>query len=287
MQRFVLIGCGYTGSRLARRLPGPVRAFTGSAASAATLADAGIAAASWDLDRGPLEIDVAGAILFHLAPPPGGGATDPRTRTLLDSLCGLPDRMVYMSTTGVYGDAQGGPVDEDTPPAPSSGRASARLDAESSVRGWCGARGVPWTILRVPGIYGPGRLPLERLRRGDPSLRESEAGPGNRIHVDDLVSACVAAATVPAAADRIYNVGDGSHASSTEYFATVARLAGLPPPPTVSLSEARARLSPTAFSYLAESRRVDTRRMREELGLSPRYANLEAGIRASLGIPTP
>jgi nucleoside-diphosphate-sugar epimerase len=134
----------------------------------------------------------------------------------------------------------------------------------------------------VPGIYGPGRLPLERIRRGDPVIVESEAGPGNRIHVDDLVSVCIAAGAKPAAANRIYNVGDGNHASTTAYFAAVARLAGIPEPARVSREEARLRLSPGTWSFLGASRRVNTARMRRELGVALRYEDLEEGIRASL-----
>jgi nucleoside-diphosphate-sugar epimerase len=286
MPDFAIIGCGYVGARLARRLPGPVAAVTGSAASAARLRESGIAAEACDLDRLPagaqLPIEAGGVVLFYLSPPPGDGPVDTRLRACLAALPGVPARFVYMSTTGVYGDAGGGSVDEDLPLAPRMDRARARADAETAVRDWCQLRGAPWVTLRVPGIYGPERLPLERLRRGDPVLAESEAGPGNRIHVDDLVSVCLSAATAPAAVNRVYNVGDGNHASSTEYFRTVARLAGLPAPPVVTREEARARLSPAAWSYLAESRRVDTRRMEEELQVKFRYRDLEAGIRASL-----
>lgn len=282
--RFVIIGCGYTGQRLARRLPGTVLALTGSSASSARLRAQGIDARPLDLDRlaGDERLDVAGAVVFYLAPPPAGGDTDPRLRACLAVLDGRPARLVYMSTTGVYGDAGGTTVTEDSPPRPSTARARARLDAETSIRDWCRAHDTAWTILRVPAIYGPGRLPLERIRRGDPVLAAAEAGPGNRIHVDDLVSACIAAATSQRAADRIYNVGDGRHDSSTAYFAAVARLAGLPPPAAVTRDEARLRLSPGAWSFLAESRRVDTTRMRDELGVALRYADLEEGIRASL-----
>ncbi len=283
--RFTLIGCGYTGQRIALRLSGQVQAFTGSQASARALHALGIEAQAWDLDRDAPAARrpcVANAAVLYLAPPPPDGETDTRLRACLAALDGQPARFLYLSTTGVYGDAGGATVTEDTPPKPSTRRARARVDAERTLRDWCDRRGVDWSILRVPGIYGPGRLPLERLRRGDPVLREDEAGPGNRIHVDDLATVCIAAATSPRAARRIYNVGDGGHASSTAYFNAVARIAGLLPPPVVSREEARRRLPPATWSFLAESRRVDTTRMQRELGVSLRYAELETGIRASL-----
>jgi nucleoside-diphosphate-sugar epimerase len=287
MTGFVIIGCGYVGERLARRLPGPVTALVRTPERAAELRASGIDALPVDVDvltpGSGLTAGTEGCVLFYLAPPPGDGPDDPRLRNCLAALRGLPARIVYMSTTGVYGDAGGAVVDEDSPPAPTNDRARARIDAERAVRDFCGAAGVEWVVLRVPGIYGPGRLPLERLRRGDPVVREDEAGPGNRIHVDDLVRACIAAGTEAAAADRVYNVGDGRHASTTCYLRTVARCAGLPEPPEVSRKEARKQMSPLAWSFLGDSRQVDSSRMERELGVEIRYRDLEAGVRASLG----
>jgi nucleoside-diphosphate-sugar epimerase len=192
---------------------------------------------------------------------------------------------VYVSTTGVYGDAGGALVDEESPTNPGSDRAARRVDAEHSVRTWCTRNAVAWTILRVPGIYGPGRLPLERLKRGEPMIRHSEAGFSSRIHVDDLVAAALLAGSAPRAAYRIYNVTDGNPASMTEYFERVAMLAGLPPPRLISREEAERVLSPGLLSYLAESRRVDSRRIREELGFAPRFHDLRLGILSSLPAP--
>jgi nucleoside-diphosphate-sugar epimerase len=286
MPDFIIVGCGYVGERLASALPGTVTALTGSPGRAARLRESGLGALACDLDALPsgvsLPVESLDSVLVYLAPPPGDGPTDSRLRRALTALAGEPSRIVYMSTTGVYGDATGETVDETRPPRPTTDRARARLDAETALREFCEERGIDWVVLRVPGIYGPGRLPLERLRRGDPVIVEEQAGPGNRIHVDDLVRVCVAAATRPAAANRLYNVGDGNHASSSAYFRIVARVAGLPEPPVVSRDEAARRLSPAAWSFLADSRRVDTTRMREELGVRIRYADLEEGVAASL-----
>jgi nucleoside-diphosphate-sugar epimerase len=283
MSGHVIIGCGYTGERLARRLGGQPLAFTGSDAGARRLRAAGVEARVWNVDqRNIATVDVLGAIVWYLAPPPESGDGDPRLARCLEALRGRPRKFVYVSTTAVYGDAGGGTVTEDTPPAPTTDRGRRRLAAEQAVQAWCGAHGAPWVILRVPGIYGPGRLPLERIRRGDPSIIEAEAGPGNRIHVDDLVSVLRAVGDSQLAVNRIYNVGDGEHASSTAYFRTVARLAGLAPPPELPREVVRARLSPAAWSFLADSRRVDTTRMREELGVALRHPEIESGVPASL-----
>ena len=106
------------------------------------------------------------AAVVYLAPPPDSGTTDPRLATFLAQIEDVtPAVFVYISTTGVYGNAGGALVDEFTPVAPSNDRSRRRVAAECTAQAWCAARGVRCVILRVPGIYGPDRLPLERLRR--------------------------------------------------------------------------------------------------------------------------
>jgi nucleoside-diphosphate-sugar epimerase len=189
--------------------------------------------------------------------------------------------LVYVSTTGVYGDTGGATVDERSPLVPGNDRARRRVAAEAAATAWCAARGVRCVVLRVPGIYGPHRLPLERLERGEPAIRPEEAGPGNRIHVDDLVASIVAAIDQPAA-QGAYNVTDGDHSSTTDYLQATALAAGLPAPALVSKAEAAARISPGMLAFLLESRRVDNRRLREDLGVRLTYPDMRGGIRASL-----
>ena len=263
---FVIAGRGYTGTRVADRLAARGKVI--------------------GLTRKAHEFNFAAPFdVIYLVPPPAPGTTDPRLERFLGKLPAAPGRIVYISTTGVYGDAGGATVTEDTPPAPATDRARRRLAAETTLRVWCESHDVDWVILRVPGIYGPGRLPLDRLKRDEPALAESEAGPGNRIQVEDLADICVAALLQPQARNRIYNVGDGDHTTSTAFLGLVARLAGLPPPPQLPLTQLQALKSAVAYSFLGESRRVDTSRLRQELGFKPRYPTAEAGIRASLEAP--
>ncbi len=286
----MIVGCGYTGLRLALRLAPSwqVVALTRSPASAAKPATAGLTVQCVDLDHAidPKAADsiasaADGAAIAYLAPPPERGADDPRVLRFLDALDETrPSVLLYLSTTGVYGDTGGGTVTEESPLNPGSDRARRRVAAERAVAAWCEPRGVRCVVLRVPGIYGPWRLPTERLARGEAALRPEDAGPGNRIHVDDLVTACVAALERPL--QGAINVGDGNPASTTEYLQRVAVLAELPPPRLVPLAEAREHIAPGMLSFLVESRRVDVRRMREELGVEPRYTDLDAGIADSL-----
>lgn len=293
MQPVSIVGCGYTGLRLAARCRAAgmtVRGFATSARSLGLIAAAGADAENLNLDVGAdsksalSPIDVGGQVTYYLVPP-AKAAGDPRLQRFLSALVGSPRRVVYVSTTGVYGDQAGAQVNEDTPPAPITERAARRLAAETLLRAWAEPRAFSWCILRVPGIYGPDRLPLERLRRGDPAIVAHECTPGNRIHVDDLVSACMAAGTAAAADRRVYNVTDGTEDSLTEYLLRVARIACLPAPPLISRADAERSMTASSWSFLAESRRVDSRRMREELGVAPLYRDLDAGIRASLTRP--
>lgn len=280
----LLVGCGYTGARLARRLgsaPGPpVWALTRSQASARALAAEGFRARAVDLDGpGGFEGPLRPAAVVYLAPPPGEGTEDPRLGRFLEGLgAAHPGVLVYASTTGVYGDTGGRAVDEAVPTAPSDAASRRRLAAEGLAAAWCGARGTRCVILRVAGIYGPGRLPLERLRAGEPVLRPEDSGPGNRIFVDDLVAACAAALVRPVGG--VVNVADGCPESIGAFFERVARLAGLPPPRRVTLEEARRELSPGMLAYALASRRVMNRRLVEELSVRPR--DPETGVRGSL-----
>lgn len=280
-------GCGYTGRRLLDICRTAGRDFLGLVRSQDSLASLRAAGASAEI----LDLDAPGGLLpaawtearaiIYMAPPPEAGETDPRLRNFLARLAKSPAALVYLSTTAVYGDAGGERVDEAMPPSPATDRGRRRLDAEQAVLDFGQDAGVPARILRVPGIYGPGRLPVERIRQGMPVLRVEEAGPGNRIHVDDLAAVCLAAADYQGP-ERIFNVGDGNEASTTDYFRTVARLAGLLTPPELPLRELLQCVTPAMRGYLSERRLVDTRRMREELGFAPRFAELEAGVAASL-----
>jgi nucleoside-diphosphate-sugar epimerase len=281
----LIVGCGYVGRRLARQLRAEGRVVAGlvrSVDSAAALRQDGVTAIQADLDGTDLPaLPSMGAELYYFAPPPGEGEHDPRLERVLAALAdSLPARIVYVSTSGVYGDCAGAWIDEAYPLNPMTPRARRRAAAEAALQAWSAATGVPVVILRVPGIYGPGKLPLERLRKGLPLLREADSPYTNRIHVDDLIAAC-RAAMVRGTPGAAYNVSDGSPSNMTDYFNRIADVTGLPRPPVVGREEIDA-LSPGMRGFMEESKRLDNRRMRGELGVELRYATLEAGLAASL-----
>lgn len=261
----------------------PVLGVVRSAESAAGLRRQGIDACTIDLDAEPAPTLPAGfGNIYWFAPPPSRGDRDVRLRGVLEQLRPHPPgRLVYISTSAVYGDCGGDWIDENAPLAPGTERGRRRLDAERALADFAAASGCGVVILRVPGIYGPGRLPVERLRRRLPVVREAECPWTNRIHADDL--ATVAAAAMARAPDgAIYNVSDGHPTTMTDYFLRCARLLGLPEPEQIPLAEAHARLTPAMASFLDESKRLLTARMQRELGVALRHPDLAGGLPSCL-----
>ena len=275
----LIVGCGDVGLRVLRLLRGRLRvlALTSSPARVDLLRCAGAVPLVGDLDDmaslGRLAA-VADWVL-HLAPPPGRGAGDPRTRALLAALArsGRLRRLVYASTSGVYGDAQGARFDETRPVRPATDRARRRVDAEARVRLHGRAFGVAASILRVPGIYALDRAggdPRERVQRGAPLFAADQDVYTNHIHADDLARACVAA-LFHAAPQRVIHASDDSELKMGEHFDAVADAFGLPRAPRLPREALRAAVSEMQWSFLAESRRLDNTRLHRELRLRLRY----------------
>jgi nucleoside-diphosphate-sugar epimerase len=280
-----IVGCGDIGSRLAlqyQKTGDEVKAWVRTPESIERLKGQGIDAIRIDLDQSLNQsVSLEGELLFYFAPPPTTGVHDSRVTHLIEAIerCGLPRKVVYLSTTGVYGDCQGEWVDETRKPAPRVDRAKRRQDAERQWQGWSEASGRPLVILRVAGIYGPGKLPIDRLRKGLPMVTEAEAPITNHIHSLDLVQIALMAMQ-KGANGAIFNVCDGQPESMTRYFNRVADYLQLPRPPLITLEQARRQLSPGMLSYLSESRRLSNRKLLDELGVELLYPELEQGLPA-------
>jgi nucleoside-diphosphate-sugar epimerase len=261
----LIVGCGDIGGRIVARLAARLRivALTSSPERVPLLRAAGVVPIVGNLDARASLSRLAGFRdrVIHLAPPPeSGGRRDARTRALLAALRGRPKRLVYVSTTGVYGDRAGSRVDETTPAAPANDRAWRRLDAERVVRA---ARGA---VVRAPGIYAHDRLPLARLRSGAPALAPADDVFSNHIHADDLARICIAA-LARGGRGRVYNAVDRSQLKMGEYFDLVADRCGLPRPPRLPRAQLRAAVSPLMYSFMSESRRIIGDRIVRELKL--------------------
>jgi nucleoside-diphosphate-sugar epimerase len=234
-----------------------------------------------DLDRPESLANFAGwaDAVLHCAPPPGAGDSDPRTANLLSILERgiLPGRIVYVSTSGVYGDCGGALVDESRAPKPQSPRARRRADAERRLQEWCAQRGVTLVVLRAPGIYAADRLPLERVRAGTPVLRDEDDVYTNHVHADDLAAAALRALAEDAPGG-VYNASDDAPMKMGEWIDLVADRAGLPRPPRVARDGAESRIPAALLSFMGESRRLDNRKLKEVLGVRLRYPTVHDGL---------
>ncbi|MCU7828474.1 MAG: SDR family oxidoreductase [Candidatus Thiodiazotropha sp. (ex Myrtea sp. 'scaly one' KF741663)] len=285
--KVTIVGCGDIGGRVAEACLAKGDLCTGWVRSddrVMALREQRIPTLKVDLDPRMLGLpSVEDHDLFYFVPPPAKGKEDSRVAHLIDQLSevGQPRKVVYLSTSGVYGDSGGEWVDETRAPAPSVDRAFRRLDAENRWREWSRKTGGELVILRVAGIYGPGKLPLERLRQGRPMVAEVDSPITNHIHTHDLVEICLAAME-RGVSGEVYNVCDGHPGTMTGYFNAVADFFDLPRPPVISLAEAEQTLTPGMLSYLGESRRLSNRKLVEELGVILKYPTLETGLPACL-----
>jgi nucleoside-diphosphate-sugar epimerase len=284
--RIFIIGYGDIGRRVAGLYLKQKNAVSGlarSPMSSQIMEGDGVEPVTADLDNidSLSNLSLANTLLFYFAPPPPTGVTDPRMANFLTSLerNGLPEKIVYISTSGVYGDQAGHWVTEKTQTNPGADRSFRRLDAENQLRRLREHHPVEVVILRVGGIYGPGRLPEQRIRNAIPVLHQELAPKTNRIHADDLASICVAAGKYGRDGE-IYNVSDGCDSNMTEYFLQVAKHLGLPAPPTVDWETAKKSLSKGMLSYLQESRRMDNSKMLTELHITLNYPDLSSGLAA-------
>jgi nucleoside-diphosphate-sugar epimerase len=287
----LIVGCGDVGMRVARLLAGRWRvlALTSSPARVAALRAAAIVPLLGDLDRPATLARLAGVAdaVLHLAPPAPNGDVDLRTAHLVAALARSPRlrRLVYGSTSGVYGDCGGARIDETRVVAPASERAIRRADAEARLRAFGRSSGVAVTILRIPGIYALDRKggdPRERLARATPVLAAADDVYTSHIHADDLARACIAA-LVRGGRQRALNVADDSELRMGDYFDLVADRFALARPPRVSRSEASALLTPTQLSFLGESRRLVNTRMKRELGVVLRHPTVADGLDDTVG----
>jgi nucleoside-diphosphate-sugar epimerase len=282
----LIAGCGDVGMRVVKLLRGRWRllALTTSAQRAEEIRRAGAVPLVGNLDDPRTLSRLAGLAdaLLHLAPPPTQDAHDPRTRHLLQAMarkCRVR-RIVYASTTGVYGDCGGVRFDETRPVNPATDRARRRVDAESVLRWYGRSHGARVSILRIPGIYASDREgghPRERLARGTAVLRPEDDVYTNHIHADDLARACVAA-LVRGLPQRVVHASDDTELKMGDYFDLAADLCGLPRPPRISRDEAREKLSPMLMSFMSESRRLDNRRLKTELRLRLRHPTVREGL---------
>lgn len=280
--RILIIGCGDIGLRLITLLRQKFRVFalTSQQARCAQLRNAGAVPIVANLDQLATLKRLASLanIVVHLAPPQADGVHDQRSQNLVAI---LPDkcRLVYVSTTGVYGDCASLEFNETKPVNPCNARAIRRVAAESCLRRWAIRSQSCLSILRVPGIYASDRLPIERLKKGTPALIEQDDVYTNHIHADDLAK-IIYLAIYRASPNRIYHAVDDSDLKMADYFDLVADQFKLPRPARLPRSELAQQVSPVLLSFMSESRRLLNNRMKAELGMRLRYPTVSDALEA-------
>jgi nucleoside-diphosphate-sugar epimerase len=275
--RLLILGCGDIGMRLLPLVCDRYRVFavTRQAERFAQLRAAGATPIAADLDDPASLAGLASLArtVVHLAPPQSEGVHDRRTRNLA-ALLPARAQVIYLSTTGVYGDCGGVRVDETRSPNPQNARAKRRVDAEQVLRAWAVRRNGRLSILRVPGIYAAQRLPLERLRQGVPALATDDDVYTNHIHADDLAR-IVLQALARGLPNRVYHAVDDTEMKMGEYFDAVAQAFHLPPAPRLPRAQLQEAVSPMLWSFMSESRRLSNARIKAELGFRLRYPQVQ------------
>ena len=282
--RLLIVGCGDVGMRLLPLIRDHFRVFalTSQPARCAQLRAAGAVPVVADLDQPDSLAKLSGLATYcvHLAPPRSEGTSDIRSQNLTAI---LPDksRLVYVSTTGVYGDCGGAEFDETRSVQPQNARAVRRVAAEQWLRRWALRSQSSVSILRVPGIYAADRLPIERLQKATPALIESDDVYTNHIHADDL-ALLIRLALFRARPQRTYHAVDDSHMKMAAYFDQVADAFGLPHPPRLPRTELAKQVSPVLLSFMSESRRMRNQRIKTELRFRFRYPTVAEGLAAAV-----
>jgi nucleoside-diphosphate-sugar epimerase len=283
--RVLIVGSGDVARRALPALVARYRVFAlvRRPEAAAELRAAGATPVVADLDQPRSLRRLAGLAdhVLHFAPPPERGERDTRTRALLAALArrGSVPSIVYVSTSGVYGDCAGERVPETRPLRPTTARARRRVDAETVLRAFARRHGSAVAILRAPGIYADDRLPVARIERGDPVLVREEDVFTNHIHADDLARLCVLALH-RVRGGRTLNASDESELKMGDYFDLVADAHGLPRPPRMTRAGIAARLSPVTLSFMSESRRLDNGRIARELRTRLRHPTVAHALAA-------
>jgi len=281
-----IVGCGYIGKKVAGKLLSlgtSVECYVNSVASKEACKALGLRASLLELDSSDLSNEwhnKENNVIAYFAPPQGQGVIDTRMTNFistLDCLDSVPDKIVLISTTGIYGDCQGEWIDESREVNPQADRAHRRLSAENQLQKFCQSKKIECIIFRVPGIYAMDKLPVKRISSGEPIVSAIDSGYTNRIHAEDLSEFCVEALTQKIK-PGIYNCCDGNPSTMNDYFVRVADCLGLERPKEISLQQAEKELSAGMLSYLAESKRISNKKLLDNFSTKLRYPDLKSTL---------
>lgn len=284
----VVIGCGDIGRRIARihlnsgHLASELLGLVRTVASQSICVDDEIPSQLFDLDSGDVDtVLIDQSDCYYTVAPQKHGEQDLRSLNLIRLLelkGHTPNKVVLLSTTGVYGNTSGAWVEESDSTQPQTDRGQRRLNSEAQWRAFGERCFIPIIILRVPGIYAYSRLPRARVALRTPVVAPQECGFTNRIHADDLAQAAVQAMRL-VDQTTVFNISDGTPGKISEYLQAVAKVLGEAPLAEISMAEAQQQLSEGMLSYLTESRKISNKKMLDELKVDLLYPNFLDGIR--------
>ncbi|UCH72772.1 MAG: SDR family oxidoreductase [Rhodospirillales bacterium] len=285
--RLFCFGMGYTAQALAAELHAEGWVIAGTVRDPSAHAD--LTSRGWSIFRfqsdGPLDVpaDALAGTTHLLASVPPDAAGDPVLLHHAGDIAALGGLLWagYLSTTGVYGDRQGGEVDEASERAAASQRGRRRVAAEDAWLDLWREHGVPIHLFRLAGIYGPGRNALETVRQGRARRIHKQGQVFGRIHRDDIVTTLRASMARPNPG-AAYNLADDEPAPPDEVIAHACEMLGVEPPPLQEFEAVKDSLSPMARSFYGESKRVSNRRIKEELGVALRWPNYREGLKGLL-----
>jgi len=238
-----------------------------------------------DFDKSTIKLDcVEYGKIVYMAPPNNDGLKDIRISNFIKNIENYHiEKIIYISTSGVYGNCQGALVDERQKVNPLTDRAKRRVDAEYQLTKYCETEKIDLIILRTPGIYGKGRLPIKRILNGEPVIRKEESRVTNLIHVEDLARVVLSAVdNDKLSMVEIINVSDGNIITSTEFYETVCKVMGVKISNYITYEDAKKIFTEKRLSFLNESRRLNTDKMIRLMPGCIKYSDLKEGIIASM-----
>lgn len=282
--KVLILGCGYTGSRLARFLQSQAIPVQGTTRSGMCPPEVTMPCFAFSSDvaaqisLNPIALEGATHVLTTI--PPNEQGNDPVVQSLLPQLEQLARQGTlqwfgYLSTTGVYGDTGGAWVDETSPLQPQNQRSQHRVKTETALL----KSGLPTHIFRLPGIYGPGRSAFERIRSGMAQRIDRPGHVFSRIHVDDIVQTLWRSMLQPASGE-IYNISDDLPSEPADLITHACELLGVQPPEWIPYNQVK--LSPMAASFWSECRRVENYKIKNQLGVELLYPTYREGLQAIL-----
>ncbi|MBS82680.1 MAG: hypothetical protein CMD65_00915 [Gammaproteobacteria bacterium] len=220
--------------------------------------------------------------VIYMAPPSNATLEDTRLQNFLSNIVSSEIKsLLYISTSGIYGNHNGLSVNENTKPTPNTNRAKRRLDAEEKIKVFAEEKNISYVILRVPGIYGPDRLPIDKIKKNIPLIKIDESPLTNLINVKDLARLVIATQTNNLE-NEIINVSDGKPIKVTNYYLKICNVMNFAIPNFISINEAKKIFDEKRLSFLLESRSLDVTKMKKLLPGCIKFENLETGIKDSL-----